>query len=372
MLRRNRCSGLASRGHRSCRLSARGNFKYIASQHPSALVGAHHQKLVVVRKDRTVMAYCGGLDISRNRTPVGWGPSFVWHDIHVKLEGLIARDIEREFVLRWNREKDTSTGSKLAGWSGLERLAQAPVDSSDRAPDKNRHKLQMLRTVSVGATSPDIKRDDIWQGYFRLIGTATRFIYLENQYFYEPALADAVVRQAQAQPDLIVIIMVSSGTDDPKTVYREHCRTMRHEFFRRLFAGLLPARRRVYTPFYPGGLLHSKLALVDDKALSMGSANANPRGFFLDTELNVMLDDADVVTRFRRRLWSHNLGVIPAKVDAWAVADFIAQWDVVAKFNEARKASPEKMVGEGVIPFDPTTEEGEKSPWYLPIPDVSC
>jgi phosphatidylserine/phosphatidylglycerophosphate/cardiolipin synthase-like enzyme len=351
--------------------SARDNLKYIHSKHPATLVvpigsyrmnvpaGDHHQKFMVVKKEKTIIAFCGGLDISSGRTPFGWGPNFVWHDIHAKLEGLIARDLEREFVLRWNREKDKSTASKLPGWKGFETLVQAPVTSADREAGKNIHKLQMPRTVSVGTNPQDIRRDDIWQGYFRLIGCATRFIFMENQYFHEPKMADAIVKQAEAQPNLIVIIVVSSGTDDKPSEYTEHCRTVRNEFFARLFAGLPSNRRRVYTMFYPKGLVHSKLILVDDQALSMGSANANPRGFFLDTELNVMLDDAEAVKRFRHRLWSHDLGALPAKVAAWAVPDFIAQWDVVANFNA--KKSPDQMVGEGVIPFDPRSVKGKRS-----------
>jgi phosphatidylserine/phosphatidylglycerophosphate/cardiolipin synthase-like enzyme len=346
-------------------VSKRDNLKYIFSRHPANLVAAHHQKFMIVKKGKTVIAYCGGLDISFNRTPAGWGPNFVWHDIHAKLEGLIARDLEREFVLRWNREKDKSTGSKITGWKGFETLAQAPITSDDRDVSKNIHKLQMLRTVSVGTNPQDIRRDDIWQGYFRLIGCATRFIYMENQYFHEPKMADAIVKQAQAQSNLIVIIVVTSKSDDPVNIYTQHCLALRHEFFARLFAGIPSNRIRVYTKFT--AMIHSKLILVDDKALLMGSANANPRGFFLDTELNVMLEDADAVTRFRRRLWSHDLGVKEETVATWSVSDFIAKWDAVAKANEGK--APDKMTGEGLIPFGPRNASGATSRFIM---DVLC
>jgi phosphatidylserine/phosphatidylglycerophosphate/cardiolipin synthase-like enzyme len=346
-------------------VSARDNLKYIFSKHPADLVASHHQKFMVVKKGKTIIAYCGGLDISFNRTPAGWGPNFVWHDIHAKLEGLIARDLEREFVLRWNREKDKSTASMLPGWKSFETLAQAPVTSVDREISKNIHKLQMLRTVSVGMTPPDIRRDDIWQGYFRLIGCATRFLFMENQYFHEPKMADAIVKQAQAQSGLIVIIVVTSISDDPANMYTQHCLALRHEFFARLSRGLPPSRLRVYTKFV--AMVHSKLILVDDRVLSMGSANANPRGFFLDTELNVMLDDAEAVTRFRHRLWSHDLGVTEESVATWAVSDFIAKWDAVAKANEGK--TPDQMTGEGFIPFGPRNVQGKRSSL---IPAVLC
>jgi len=346
-------------------VSKRENLKYIFSRHPANLAAVHHQKFMVLKKGKSVIAYCGGLDISFNRTPAGWGTNFVWHDIHAKLEGLIARDLEREFVLRWNREKDRTTGPKFSDWKGFETLAQAPITSVDRDVAKNIHKLQMLRTVSVGTNPQEIRRDDIWQGYFRLIGCATRFIFMENQYFHEPKMADAIVAQAQAQPALIVIIVVTSKSDDPVNMYTQNCLALRHEFFARLFKGIPSSRIRVYTKFT--AMVHSKLILVDDHLLSMGSANANPRGFFLDTELNVMLDDAEAVTSFRRRLWSHDLGVAEASVATWAVSDFIARWDDVAKSNEGK--SPDKMTGEGLIPFGPRDVKGSTSKLIM---DVLC
>jgi hypothetical protein len=56
----------------------RGNFKYISSAH-SALLGSHHQKFMIAKSAEKTVAFCGGLDISSNRTPPGWGPTFVWH-----------------------------------------------------------------------------------------------------------------------------------------------------------------------------------------------------------------------------------------------------------------------------------------------------
>jgi len=348
--------------------AALDNWKYVFSPHPATmalvgLVGAHHQKFMVVRKGKSAIAYCGGLDISRNRTPAGWSPNFVWHDIEAKLEGLIAHDLEREFVLRWNREKDKSSASALKGWKPLEELVPAPVEAPDQDPRVNPHKIQMLRTVSVGMEPKDIRRDDIWQGYFALIGCARSFLYMENQYFHEPVMADAIVKQAQAQPELIVLIVVSGETDDPDSVYTQHMHSLRHEFFTRLCKGIPANRRRVYTMTHR--LVHSKFAMIDDRAMTVGSANANPRGFFLDTELNIMLDDPATVHNFRHRLWAHDLGISAATVAGWKVADFISSWDAVAKANAGK--TPDKMAGEGVVIYDINKDPGKRNPL---IPDV--
>jgi phosphatidylserine/phosphatidylglycerophosphate/cardiolipin synthase-like enzyme len=148
---------------------------------------------------------------------------------------------------------------------------------------------------------------------------------------------------------------------------------LRLEFFKRLsVAPLLPDRLRVYTLNYPDGITHTKLILVDDEALSIGSANANPRGFVFDTELNVVLDHAEPAKTFRQALWAHNLGIDPAKVATWRVSQFFDNWDRVANGNLRVQTTPEKMVGEGVIPFKPTDSsdprfrQGKRAPIVLP------
>jgi phosphatidylserine/phosphatidylglycerophosphate/cardiolipin synthase-like enzyme len=110
-------------------------------------------------------------------------------------------------------------------------------------------------------------------------------------------------------------------------------------------------------------IIHSKFIMADDRALCVGSANANPRGFFLDSELNVMLDDAPGVQAFRHRLWAHNLGVAETTVTAWGPASFIARWEAVAAANDKLKGSPAKMTGEAIIPFDALREKGERQPF---------
>ncbi len=146
---------------------------------------------------------------------------------------------------------------------------------------------------------------------------------------------------------------------------------------------LLPTHLRVYTLQSKGGLLHTKLILVNDEALSVGSANANPRGFFFDTEVNFVLDHPETVRSFRHRLWAHNLGVNEAEVAGWRVGDFFREWDEVAKANGRFDPPPVKgkdedvrvralMKGEGIRAFDPTNpnawrfDRGQRGPGNLP------
>jgi phosphatidylserine/phosphatidylglycerophosphate/cardiolipin synthase-like enzyme/LAS superfamily LD-carboxypeptidase LdcB len=379
---------------------ARDNLKYIVSMHPARLnldvqlgldlktkslflksvksvqtggksydVATHHQKFMVVKKSGTTIAYCGGLDISPQRTPQGWSTNFIWHDTHAMLEGRIARDLEREFVLRWNREKDKPKASSQPAGKLMEPLTLAAFDKKDEAADKNTHKLQVLRTVSVGATPADIRRDDVWQAYFKLIASAKNFLFIENQYFHEPALAKAILKQTENESGLIVMIVISKVTDDPDDPFTRHGKAQQNESFT-ILSGITPKERlRVYS--LDGRLVHSKVIMADDRALCMGSTNADPRDFFMDTQLNVLLDDPGAVSQFRHKLWAHDLGLSAETVKQWKVSEFFAQWDKVAKQNENPATTPDKMPGEDVISFDPTKVFGKRSPIADVLTEVS-
>ena len=361
---------------------AQDNLKYVVSSHPAIAaiprlnppriervrVGTHHQKFLLTRRGPATTVHCGGLDIAPIRTHIDW--TFPWHDLHLRLDGLITRDVEREFVMRWNRERSASTVvPRIPGWRGFEKLVQPPCSRADAARDANASKVQMLRTVSFNSSSPlgiqDTKRDDIWQGHVRLVGCARRFIYIEQQYCRDVRLADEIVAQAQREKDLVVVIVVPAQLDDVEDELTEHGKALQFEFFKRLSAALPPARLGVFTMFRR--IIHSKLLLVDDAAMTVGSANANPRSFLLDSELNIQIGDAGVTRAFREWLWSHNLGERQDKVAAWAPAVFLDNWRRIAKANEARTGKPETMSGEGVVRFDPSSIPGKRS---SRIPDV--
>lgn len=334
--------------------AARDRLKYIVSRHPA----------IHLKTEGATTAFCGGLDIAYKRTPADWqapGYRWLWRDVHCKLEGRIVRDLEREFVMRWNREKSQAMTPARPGWKPLEKLALSRVKTADLALALNPQQMQVQRTVSVaGVPIHTNRRDDIWQGTLRLIACATRFIYLENQYFRKPRMADAIVKQARAHPELVVIVVVPSETDDDPDIVTKHGNAMQHEFFRRLLGGMPAQRLRVYTMAHR--IIHSKFMLADDRDLTLGSANANPRGFSLDTELNLMLRDTQAVAAFRHRLWGHNLGLAPATVAGWVPASFLSKWDAVAQANEAKRSQPTQMVGEAVIAFDPLKNPGQRHP----------
>ena len=62
--------------------------------------------------------------------------------------------------------------------------------------------------------------------------------------------------------------------------------------------------------------VHAKIGIVDDRWLTLGSANLNEHSLFNDTEVNVVTGDAALARETRLRLWSEHL-----ELDVASIAD---------------------------------------------------
>ncbi len=60
--------------------------------------------------------------------------------------------------------------------------------------------------------------------------------------------------------------------------------------------------------------VHSKIAIMDDAWLMVGSANMNDWGFVTDSELNVLIHDAGLARDLRLDLWAEHLALPRAEV----------------------------------------------------------
>jgi phosphatidylserine/phosphatidylglycerophosphate/cardiolipin synthase-like enzyme len=70
--------------------------------------------------------------------------------------------------------------------------------------------------------------------------------------------------------------------------------------------------------------VHAKVGIVDDRWLTVGSANLNAHSLLNDTELNVVCQDPQLARDTRVRLWSEHLELSPnviADADPCALVD---------------------------------------------------
>ncbi|WP_330114170.1 phospholipase [Pseudomonas sp. JS3066] len=120
-----------------------------------------------------------------NRGPRGALPR---QDISCQITGRILRDLHHNFATAWAKE----TGEDLLHARNANELAK---QLQPRPEHGNTLMAQLLRTQ---AQETEAVRD-IQAGYLKAINNATQFIYIENQYFRWPPLAEAIKQAAQDQ-----------------------------------------------------------------------------------------------------------------------------------------------------------------------------
>ena len=83
--------------------------------------------------------------------------------------------------------------------------------------------------------------------------------------------------------------------------------------------------------------VHAKVAVVDDRWLTIGSANLNAHSFFNDTEVNVAVADPELARATRLRLWAEHLE-LPVDEVAGAPADVVDRlWRPIARRERERR-----------------------------------
>jgi phosphatidylserine/phosphatidylglycerophosphate/cardiolipin synthase-like enzyme len=255
--------------------------------------------------------------------------SDIVHDVSIGLIGPVVGDLHETFRAYWN--EDQTPGNQIPSLKP-EQVAKAQTAGTDGVI-----KAQVVRTLSAGRFSflDGTSEKGILESYLRAIGQAQRFIYLENQYFTDAIIADALVRVLRDKPGLELIFLLNIKPDVMLYPGRQ-ARLVRQ------VRAAAPDRVGIFTrwsydhahprPWVAPIYLHAKTAVIDDTWATIGSANLD--GLSLDhnvvlsplafgettaAELNVTVLEGTPgasgmppAERLRRRLWSEHLGFMGA------------------------------------------------------------
>jgi phosphatidylserine/phosphatidylglycerophosphate/cardiolipin synthase-like enzyme/uncharacterized membrane protein YdjX (TVP38/TMEM64 family) len=307
--------GLGWRTHRRVRVRYDGTHPFTASQ---------HQKMVVV-DDR--VAFVGGLDLASRRWDTSVhsprDPRRVWedepyppfHDVMAVLDGEAVHALGEIARWRWRR----ATGERLEAVE----VGGDPWPPGLR-PDFHDACVGVARTVPADTDLPPTR--EVEQLYLDMIENARSSVYLENQYFTSDRVGEALAAKLSDAdgPEVVVVTrLLSHGWLEEYTMHR-----LRSGIVNRLRAADRHGRFHVLYPHVPGLArgtcvdLHSKLAVVDDEWLRVGSANLSNRSMGLDTECDVVVEAAgrvdvrEAIRATRDRLLAEHLGVPPSEVAA--------------------------------------------------------
>jgi len=286
-------------------------------KHP--LGASRHQKLVVIDD---ALAFAGGLDPTRARwdTPAhdpgdarrADGESSVpapHHDVQMLVSGEAARALGELARERWR----IATGRR-ARRLRPERGAAAWPEGV--AVDLENVNVAIARTEPAYAGQAEVR--EVQQLYIDAVRAARRFVYIENQYFTAPRVVDALVaRLGEAEAPEVVIVTPKRTTGWLSQVTLD---LLRARAVRSMQAADRHGRLRVFYPDLPGlGAecinVHSKVMVVDDRFVRVGSSNLNNRSMGLDGECDLALEAAadddvrttEAIAAFRRRLLAEHL-----------------------------------------------------------------
>ncbi|MBI3557044.1 MAG: hypothetical protein HY074_12340, partial [Deltaproteobacteria bacterium] len=258
------------------------------NRHPYG--GSHHEKLVVVDGET---AFVGGVDICGDR----WdSPEHLYedgrrslqhdqeshlpyHDLIVEVRGEVAADIAEHVGERWRG------------------LSDVPFPVPRRLPpggyplliSRTRARLEVQRPLLVRETEILFRE---------LIRLAQRQLIIENQYYWSGTINDELIAVMRARRGtgfrmLLVVPSAQGGSfafrmmGAVQTRLLDQLQQEAKETGTRLVFGCPftlasnQREKRVY--------VHSKVLIVDDRYLAIGSSNFNNRGFRLDSELTLTL-----------------------------------------------------------------------------------
>jgi phosphatidylserine/phosphatidylglycerophosphate/cardiolipin synthase-like enzyme len=296
-------------------------------EHP--LYGAHHMKVVCV--DDTV-AFAGGMDLTIRRWdtsahvathPQRKGPDGVpyppVHDVQMVVEGEAALVVSQVARQRWRR----ATGEDVP-----------PVTGGDDLWPQDLHPDFSDTPVAVSRTLPSWrKRSEVAEGMalaLDALSAARHSIYMEAQYLTAPKVGDVLEELLARQdgPEIVAIVRRRfSGRFEGWIMGGNQARLIQ-----RLRRCDRHGRFGAYYPVVPQDdgdcpiTVHSKVIIVDDRFIRVGSSNLANRSIALDSELDLAVEADDeenrnAVTTLRDKLIAEHLDASPQAVGATLQAE---------------------------------------------------
>ncbi len=325
-------------------------------------------------------------------------PRMPWHDVHGVTDGAAAQDVARAFIERWNHHKDDL--AKDASYPYL-------VPSDACCARRGHMKVKVLRSICKWSSGVSEKEASIYAAYLDVIKRAEHFVYIENQFFISslagPDVQNEIVKtllerilSAMKHKETFRVVVLLPVTPEGDWESDDAIRNIMHwqqrtiksflaqleersqespeivaqyvSFHSLRSMGVMSSGRRVteqgerenfavFVFLTFGGVLvyvHSKLIIVDDRYVIVGSANINDRSMLgdRDSEMCIYIEDSVLepcvfngstyhVSQFahslRVALWLEHLG-LPAKdasVEDPVCSDTYDMWRVRSGMNTA-------------------------------------
>jgi cardiolipin synthase len=229
----------------------------------------NHRKLLVVDGQ---IGFIGGLNVGDEYQ--GKVPRFgFWRDTHLRVQGPAVADLQRVFIEDW----DFASGERVAGAADSAGQYFPPARAGGSYP---------LQVIDSG---PDREMKGIREIYFAAILKAQRRVWIASPYFVpDPGLRDALQLAGYLGVDVRFLGQFHPDKWIPQFAARYY------------WDQVLAAGVKVYQ--YTGGMMHSKVVLVDDDWASVGTANLDYRSLHLNFEVNCLIYAPQAVAELEKAM----------------------------------------------------------------------
>jgi phosphatidylserine/phosphatidylglycerophosphate/cardiolipin synthase-like enzyme len=221
--------------------------------------------------------------------------------------------------------------------------------------------LQIVRTLPEKLYDFAPRGDfRIIEAYLRALRSAQHLIYLENQFLWSPEIVNILAAKLRGPPadEFRVVIMLpgKANTGQDNTRGQLSLLAEADGDQGRFLATTIRARSgntsdRVY--------VHAKVGIVDDRWLTLGSANLNAHSFFNDTEVNLVTCDAALARDTRLRLWADHLERDIDEVAGEPSTIIDELWRPIAAEQRERRERGEPLT-HGLVELQATSRRSER------------
>ncbi|XP_061493302.1 phospholipase D1 isoform X1 [Rhineura floridana] len=264
-------------------------------------------------------------------------PRMPWHDISSVVHGKAARDVARHFIQRWNFTKIMKPKYRSLSYPFLLPKSQQTADELKyQIPEAVCANVQVLRSAADWSAGIKYHEESIHSAYVNVIANSKHYIYIENQFFISCAddkvvsnrIGDAIAqrilkahRENKRCRVYVVIPLLPGFEGDISTGGGNALQAIMHFNYRTMCRGdnsiLGQLKAEIgdqwinYISFcglrnyaeLEGKLVteliyvHSKLMIVDDNTVIIGSANINDRSMLgkRDSEMAIIVQDTNTI-----------------------------------------------------------------------------
>ena len=215
----------------------------------------NHRKIVVIDG---LVGFIGGVNVADRY--IHGNPLYgIWRDSHLKIEGDAVNSLQTIFSIDWYFVSEVELADKKY------------YPAKESVGDK---------LVQITPSGPDTDWPGIMMGFFKMITTSKKYIYIASPYFMpNESVLMALKTAAMGGVDVRIIIPEKSDAYITKLSSMSYLKEM-------MLAGV-----KFY--FYQKGFIHCKVMVSDDMVASVGSANMDFRSFEQNFEVTAFVYDKE-------------------------------------------------------------------------------